>query len=87
MHGSHAMQKVPGYDDQASRNPEPMHCGGGEASSVATMVMGGTASIYSAQRLPEVAEWEIRFNKRWQAELGPYLQGQDQIANAQSPKL
>lgn len=75
VHASHAMQKVPGHDDEHGRKPDPMHTGGGEATALTVMVMGGTASMYSVQRLPEVAKWEIRFNKRWQRELGPYERG------------
>ncbi len=80
VHASHAMQKVPGYDDKESRNPEPMHNTGNEITAVTVMARGGTAAIYSVARLREVAEWEIALNNssrpsRWEQKLRPYLTG------------
>ena len=80
VHASHAMQKVPGYDDRGTRNPEPMHTIGNEVSSVTVMAMGGTAAIYSVARLKEVAQWETDLNSngrssRWLRQLRPYLTG------------
>ena len=75
VHASHAFQKVPGQDDEWGRKPEPMHTIGGELTAVTIMPSGGTASMYSVKRLPEVATWEISFNSRWSDELSPYLHG------------
>lgn len=80
VHGSHALQKVPGHDDEESRKPDPMHTIGGELSGLATMAIGGTAAMYSVARLPEVARWEIAVNNRWHDELGPYLDGEFYLA-------
>ncbi|DBA92833.1 TPA: hypothetical protein ACH3X1_003015 [Trebouxia sp. C0004] len=80
VHASHAMQKVPGYDDRDSRNPEPMHNTGNEVNDVTVMAMGGTAAIYSVARLKEVTEWETDHNSdgrssRWLRHLRPYSTG------------
>ena len=75
VHASHAFQKVPGQDDEGGRKPEPMHTIGGEVTAVTAMASGGTASMYSVKRLPEVAKWEISLNSRWSDELSPYLHG------------
>lgn len=73
VHASHAMQKAPGNDDEKGRKPDPMHTLGNEVHAVTDMTLGGTASMYSVARLPEVAKWEILLNNRWQDLLGPYL--------------
>lgn len=75
VHASHAMQKVPGYDDEGSRKPDPMHTIGNEVTAVTVMAQGGTAAIYSVARLPEAAKWEVSLNKRWEELLNPYLHG------------
>ncbi len=74
------MQKVSGYDDKESRNPEPMHNTSNEITTVTVMARGGTTAIYSVARLREVAEWEIALNNsgqpsRWEQKLRPYLTG------------
>ncbi|DBA77429.1 TPA: hypothetical protein ACH3X1_009261 [Trebouxia sp. C0004] len=86
VHVSHAMQKVPGYDDRDSRNPEPMHNTGNEVSAVTVMAMGGTAAIYSVARLKEVTDWETDHNSdgrssRWLRQLRPYSTGCKDIPN------
>lgn len=75
VHGSHACMKIPGWDDQRSRSPDPMHTVTNEVKAICGMVKGGSRAMYSVGRLAEVARWEITCNGRWQDVLGPYLAG------------
>ncbi|DBA74139.1 hypothetical protein WJX77_009811 [Trebouxia sp. C0004] len=74
VHGSHACMKIPGWDVQKSRSPDPMHTVTNEVKAICGMVKGGSCAIYSVGHLAEVAQWEITYNGRWHV-LGPYLAG------------
>ena len=44
VHASHAMQKVPGYDDEGSQKPDSMHTIGDEVVDVTVMAPSTTTN-------------------------------------------
>ncbi len=59
VHASHAMQKVPGFDDEGSRKPDPMHTIGNEVTAVTVMAQGGTAAIARGGQLGGTAKQAV----------------------------
>ncbi len=76
VHGSHALSKVPGWNEEKSRNPDPMHTSTNEVKSVTVMLNGGTSDKYSRDNLATLAAWELKCNGRWGNLLGQYRSGE-----------
>lgn len=55
VHGSHALSKCPGWNEEKSHNPDPMHTSTNEVKSVTVMLNGGTSDKYSRDNLAALA--------------------------------
>ena len=75
VHASHALMKVPGWNEQKSRKPDGMHVTTGEVKAVTVMLGGGTADKYSREQLHLLADWKFKYNSRWGDLLAPYRAG------------
>ncbi|DBA90298.1 TPA: hypothetical protein ACH3X1_003585 [Trebouxia sp. C0004] len=75
VHASHALSKCPGWNEEKSHNPDPMHTSTNEVKSLTVMLNGGTSEKYSRDNLAALAVWELKYNGRWGNLLGQYLSG------------